>query len=91
MPDYDEQPRPTVVAAPARLRLLLGLSKGWTDQYRPTLLENYGHLPTPTDPTYHFSVDIIGRAIDRWRAARAAGPARPRLLCLAYGAGHSPI
>lgn len=65
-----------------------GFFLGWTDQYRPSLIEGNRTLPTPDTPGYHFSVDITDRAI----AALAPGKGtRPKFVYLAYGAGHSPI
>lgn len=67
-----------------------GFFLGWTDQYRPSLIEGNRTIPTPTTPGYHFSADVTDRAI----AALTPGDGKdvqPRFLYLAYGAAHSPI
>jgi len=66
-----------------------GFFLGWTDQYRPALIEGNRTIPTPTSPGYHFSVDITDRAIAAMQPS--GGDAAPRFIYLAYGAGHSPI
>lgn len=67
-----------------------GFFLGWTDQYRPSLIEGNRTIETPTQPGYHFSVDITDRAIAALPGGAGQG-AQPRFLYLAYGAGHSPI
>lgn len=67
-----------------------GFYLGWTDQYRPSLIEGNRTVPAPSQPGYHFSVDITDRAI----AALSPEPGKasqPKFVYLAYGAGHSPI
>lgn len=66
-----------------------GFFLGWTDQYRPALIEGNRTIPTPTSPGYHFSVDITDRAIAAMQPS--GGDVAPRFIYLAYGAGHSPI
>lgn len=68
-----------------------GFASGWSDQYRPDLVENNAPLPKPHEPNYHFSVDIVDKAISRLGQARAETPERPRFLYLAFGATHAPI
>lgn len=67
-----------------------GFFLGWTDQYRPALIEGNRTIPTPTTTGYHFSVDITDRAIAAMTPEQGRG-AKPRFVYLAYGAGHSPI
>lgn len=67
-----------------------GFFLGWTDQYRPSLIEGNRTIPTPTAPGYHFSVDITDRAIAAMTPGQGGG-AKPKFVYLAYGAGHSPI
>ncbi|WP_447726616.1 arylsulfatase [Sphingomonas koreensis] len=67
-----------------------GFFLGWTDQYRPALIEGNRTIPTPTTTGYHFSVDITDRAIAAM-APEQGGGAKPKFVYLAYGAGHSPI
>ncbi len=92
-PDYDEAPGQNRRSWPLQrgFDYFYGFLKGWTDQYKPLLIENNARLPAPTAQSYHFSIDITNRAIERWRAGRAARPTAPRFLYLAYGAAHSPI
>ena len=66
-----------------------GFFLGWTDQYRPDLIEGNRRIPAPETPGYHFSVDITDRAIAAL-PRRSAGAA-PRFVYLAYGAGHAPL
>ncbi len=40
-----------------------GFLSGWTDQYHPDLVEDNHHIERPNNPDYHFSVDIVDRAI----------------------------
>lgn len=67
-----------------------GFFLGWTDQYRPALIEGNRTIPAPTTAGYHFSVDITDRAIAAMAPEQGRG-AKPRFVYLAYGAGHSPI
>ncbi|MBM0104905.1 arylsulfatase [Steroidobacter sp. S1-65] len=67
-----------------------GFFLGWTDQYRPNLIEGNRRIPTPDTAGYHFSTDITDHAI----AALTPKPGRPRqptFVYLAYGAAHAPI
>lgn len=67
-----------------------GFFLGWTDQYRPNLIEGNRRIPTPDTAAYHFSADITDHAI----AALTPKPGQPRqptFVYLAYGAGHAPI
>lgn len=68
-----------------------GFISGWTDQYRPDLVENERTLPKPTDPAYHFSADIVDRAIGQVGKAHDTRPDAPVFLYLAFGATHAPI
>ena len=92
-PNYDETPGQNQRSWPLQRGFdhFYGFLSGWTDQYRPLLVEDNAHLPTPTTPGYHFSVDITDHAIRDWQAWRASASGKPRFLYLAYGAGHSPI
>lgn len=88
-PAYDETPGQNQRSWPLQRGFdqFYGFLSGWTDQYRPTLVEGNRHLPTPSAPGYHFSADITDQAIRRWSAASG----KPRFLYLAYGAAHSPL
>lgn len=67
-----------------------GFSLGWTDQYRPSLIEDNRKVPTPTRPNYHLSVDLTDRAIAAL-TPDSDKPSRPKFVYLAFGAAHSPI
>jgi arylsulfatase len=58
-----------------------GFLSGWTDQYHPDLIEDNHHVERPGNPDYHFSVDIIDRAIrmidDHYHSTRSGGEFGP--------------
>lgn len=64
-----------------------GFYLGWTDQFRPDLIDGNREVATPDRPDYHFSTDITDRAI----GDIADGPDRPFFLYYALGATHAPI
>jgi arylsulfatase len=68
-----------------------GFARGWTDQYRPELVENnrYIHPELPAD--YHFSTDIVDRSLAMIDSHRARSPRQPFYLNLAFGAAHAPL
>ncbi|MBB5705445.1 arylsulfatase [Sphingopyxis panaciterrulae] len=68
-----------------------GFPRGWTDQYRPELVENnaYVHRDFPQD--YHLSVDLADKAIGLIDAHVAEKGDQPFFLNLAFGTAHSPI
>lgn len=92
-PAYDEEPGQNQRSWPRQRGFdqFYGFLSGWTDQYKPTLVEDNRHLPTPDRAGYHFSVDITDQAIRRWAESRATAAGQPRFLYLAYGAAHSPL
>lgn len=65
-----------------------GFLPGWADQYKPDLAENNRPIGQPDRPGYHFSADIVDKAVERIDA-RDAG--RPYFLYLAFGATHAPF
>ena len=68
-----------------------GFLSGWTDQYRPDLVVDNHAVPTPDRPGYHFSEDIVDRAIEMLAGKLEADTERPFFLYLAFGATHAPI
>jgi len=68
-----------------------GFLSGWTDQYRPDLVEDNHAVEPPNRPGYHFSEDIVDRSIQMLGANFAADPEKPFFLYLAFGATHAPI
>lgn len=67
-----------------------GFLSGWTDQFHPSLVEDNHAIVTPDRPGYHFTEDIVDRAIDYLREGRRAATDRPFFLYLAPGASHAP-
>lgn len=68
-----------------------GFLSGWTDQYRPDLVEDNHAVERPNRPDYHFSVDIVDKATRMMGDHLAAGPKKPFFLYLAFGATHAPV
>jgi arylsulfatase len=68
-----------------------GFLSGWTDQYHPDLVEDNHSLPKPNDPTYHFSVDIVDKAIHMLTEHAADNAQKPFFLHVAFGATHTPL
>lgn len=69
-----------------------GFARGWTDQYKPALVENDDYITPDLPSNYHLSVDLIDRSIDLIEKHRGKGddPA-PFFLHLGLGVAHSPI
>lgn len=68
-----------------------GFLSGWTDQYHPDLVEDNHSLPRPNDPGYHFSVDIVDKAIGMLTDHAADKTQKPFFLHVAFGATHTPL
>ena len=68
-----------------------GFFLGWTDQYHPNLIEGNSRLPKPVQPGYHFSADIVDRAITALPAASPGVPRKPSFVYMGFGAAHAPI
>ncbi|MCU0229239.1 MAG: arylsulfatase [Bryobacterales bacterium] len=68
-----------------------GFLSGWTDQYNPDLFEDNHTLPKPNRPGYHFSEDIIQRAMDWIGGHVDTAPRKPFFQYIAFGATHSPV
>ena len=68
-----------------------GFLSGWTDQYRPDLVADNHALPTPEQPEYHFSEDIVDQAIEMLDSSLEADAEKPFFLYLGFGATHAPI
>lgn len=68
-----------------------GFPRGWTDQYRPELVEN-DHYLTPNFPEgYHLSADLADKAIGLIERHVATAGGKPFFMNLAFGTAHSPI
>ena len=68
-----------------------GFLSGWTDQYRPDLVEDNHAVELPDRPDYHFSEDIVGRSIKMLGDNFAADAEKPFFLYLGFGATHAPV
>ena len=68
-----------------------GFARGWTDQYHPDLVENnkYIHPNLPKD--YHFSKDIVNKAISLIDDHAKDVDSKPFYMNLAFGAAHAPL
>ncbi|MDA0353673.1 MAG: arylsulfatase [Chloroflexi bacterium] len=68
-----------------------GFLSGWTDQYRPDLVEDNHAIESPDRPDYHFSEDIVDRSIDMLGAGLESDAEKPFFLYLSFGALHAPV
>jgi arylsulfatase len=68
-----------------------GFLSGWTDQYRPDLVEDNRTVEKPDRPDYHFSVDIVDKALSLMGDHLAADARKPFFLYVAFGATHAPV
>ena len=68
-----------------------GFLSGWTDQYRPDLVEDNHAVELPDRPDYHFSEDIVDRSIKMLGDNFAADAEKPFFLYLGFGATHAPV
>ena len=67
-----------------------GFKMGWTDQYRPELVEGNSTATAPERPDYQLSADLIDHAIDAIRTNRKTAPDRPFFLYLGMPVAHAP-
>jgi arylsulfatase len=68
-----------------------GFLSGWTDQYHPDLIEDNHAVERPNRPDYHFSVDIVDKAIKMVNDHATADSKKPFFLHVAFGATHAPV
>ncbi|MBW8811966.1 MAG: arylsulfatase [Caulobacterales bacterium] len=68
-----------------------GFARGWTDQYRPDLVENNAYIKPQLPSGYHLSADLIDKSMDLVERHLAEGKGRPFFLHIGLGAAHSPI
>ena len=68
-----------------------GFPRGWTDQYRPELVENNGYLKREFPADYHLSVDLADKAIHLIDNHLAEKADTPFFMNLGFGTAHSPI
>lgn len=62
-----------------------------TDQYHPDLVRGNDRILPPDQPGYHLSEDLVDQAIGYVRDLKAADPAKPFFMYLAFGAVHAPL
>lgn len=67
-----------------------GFKMGWTDQYRPDLVEGNSSVGRSDRPDYQLSADLIDRAIDSIASSRRRLPDRPFFLYVAMPVAHAP-
>ncbi|HYM24988.1 MAG TPA: arylsulfatase, partial [Vicinamibacterales bacterium] len=67
-----------------------GFKMGWTDQYRPDLIDGNAAVARPDRPDYQLSADLIDHAIDSMRNSRRRAPERPFFLYVAMPVAHTP-
>ena len=67
-----------------------GFVGGETNQWFPEVFDNLTRVEIPTDPTYHFTEDMAGKAIDWIKAQKAIYPDKPFFVYWAPGATHAP-
>lgn len=69
-----------------------GFLQGETDQFTPELTRDNHFVPQPKPVAegYHFSEDVVDRAIGYLRDQVSLVPEKPFFLYLAFGAMHSP-
>ena len=68
-----------------------GFARGWTDQYKPALVENDGYIQPTLPAGYHLSADLVDKSADLIRRHRAGHASQPFFLYLGLGVAHSPI
>ncbi len=68
-----------------------GFMSGWTDQYKPSLVEDNHAVAKPDKADYHFSVDIVDKSLGMLGEHVEADGKKPFFLYLAFGATHAPV
>ncbi len=68
-----------------------GFPRGWTDQYRPELVENNAYIKRDFPAGYHLSADLADKAIDLIERHVAEKKDSPFFMNLGFGTAHSPI
>ncbi len=68
-----------------------GFHGGQTDQFHPTLIQDNHAIEIPNRAGYHFSEDLVDRAISTLRHGRESDPTRPFFMHLAFSTVHTPI
>jgi arylsulfatase len=68
-----------------------GFHGGYTDQFRPDLIENTRQIETPKDSAYILDRDLADHAIRWLDMQRTQAPERPFFLYYAPGTAHAPV
>jgi arylsulfatase A-like enzyme len=67
-----------------------GFIGGETNQWFPEVFDNLTRVEVPSDPAYHFTEDMTGKASDWIKAQKAIYPDKPFFIYWAPGATHAP-
>jgi len=67
-----------------------GFLGGETNQWAPLLYDGVTHVELPTDPNYHFLIDMTDRAVAWVKFQKALTPDKPFFVYFAPGATHAP-
>ena len=68
-----------------------GFARGWTDQFKPGLVENDDYITPKLPADYHLSADLADKAIGLLERHHQEAADRPFYLNLAFGAAHAPL
>ncbi|WP_430443684.1 arylsulfatase [Sphingorhabdus contaminans] len=68
-----------------------GFARGWTDQYKPALVENDRYLKRDFEESYHLSADLVDKAVALVTDHAAKRSDQPFFLNLGFGAAHGPL
>jgi arylsulfatase A-like enzyme len=68
-----------------------GFLPGESDQFHPVLISDNSMIDPPSTPGYHFSVDIIDKAIKYLANQISVFPNKPFFLDVNFGTAHSPL
>lgn len=68
-----------------------GFARGWTDQFKPDLVENDDYVHPDLPAEYHLTNDLVDKSIGLLDKHHASTEQRPFFLHLALGEAHSPI
>jgi arylsulfatase A-like enzyme len=68
-----------------------GFLPGESDQFHPVLISDNSMIDPPSTPGYHFSVDIIDKAIKYLANQISIFPNKPFFLDVNFGTAHSPL
>ena len=68
-----------------------GFARGWTDQYKPDLVENNGYIHPTLPADYHLSSDLVDKSIALIGEHQGKAPDQPFFLNLGLGVAHAPL